>query len=77
MLFCFLSHHIYSDRSPGERLLVDTPFGTRETIEAGEKARGVEVGKNQYLLIEHDELDGMTIESNHTIESRKSLHRGR
>jgi DNA end-binding protein Ku len=41
---------------------------TREPIEAGEKARGFEVGKNQYLLMEDDELDAVTIESNHTIE---------
>jgi DNA end-binding protein Ku len=41
---------------------------TREPIEAGEKARGFEVGKNQYMLIEEDELDAVTIESNHTIE---------
>jgi DNA end-binding protein Ku len=41
---------------------------TREPIEAGEKARGYEVAKNQYMLIEEDELDAVTIESNHTIE---------
>jgi DNA end-binding protein Ku len=41
---------------------------TREPIEAGEKARGYEVGKNQYMLIEDDELEAVTVESNHTIE---------
>jgi hypothetical protein len=41
---------------------------TREPIEPGEKGRGFEVGKNHYLLIEDDELDAVTIESNHTIE---------
>jgi DNA end-binding protein Ku len=41
---------------------------TREPIEPGEKARGYEVGKNSYLLIEEDELDAVTIESNHTID---------
>ena len=32
------------------------------------RGRGFEVGKNQYLLIENDELEAVTIESNHTIE---------
>jgi DNA end-binding protein Ku len=41
---------------------------TRDPVEPGEKGRGYEVGKNQYLLIEDDELDAVTIESNHTIE---------
>jgi DNA end-binding protein Ku len=41
---------------------------TREPIEPDEKGRGFEVGKNQYLLIENDELEAVTIESNHTIE---------
>src|SRR4051794_13411467 len=57
------------NRSTGNHLrqqLIDDV--TREPVEAGEKARGFEVGKNQYLLIEDDELDAVTIESNHTIE---------
>src|SRR3954463_7623927 len=41
---------------------------TREPIEPGEKGRGFEVGKKQYLLIEDEEVDAVTIESNHTIE---------
>jgi DNA end-binding protein Ku len=41
---------------------------TREPIKPGEKGRGHEVGENQYVLIEDDELDAVTIESNHTIE---------
>ena len=57
------------NRTTGNRLrqqLIDDM--TREPIEAGEKARGYEVGKNQYMLIEEDELDAVTIESNHTID---------
>jgi DNA end-binding protein Ku len=57
------------NRSTGNRLrqqLIDDV--TREPIEPGEKGRGFEVLKNQYLLIEDDELDAVTIESNHTIE---------
>ena len=57
------------NRTTGNRLrqqLIDDV--TREPIEAGEKARGYEVAKNQYMLIEEEELDAVTIESNHTIE---------
>jgi DNA end-binding protein Ku len=57
------------NRTTGNRLrqqLVDDL--TREPIESGEKARGYEVGKNQYLLVEEDELDAVTIGSNHTID---------
>jgi DNA end-binding protein Ku len=57
------------NKATGHRLrqqLIDDV--TREPIEPGEKGRGYEVGKNQYLLIEDDELDAVTIESNHTIE---------
>jgi DNA end-binding protein Ku len=57
------------NRTTGNRLrqqLIDDV--TREPVEPGEKGRGYEVGKNQYLLIEEDELDAVTIESNHTID---------
>src|SRR6478672_12728256 len=57
------------NRKTGNRLrqqLVDDV--TREPVEAGDKARGYEVAKNQYILIEDDELDAVAVESNHTIE---------
>jgi DNA end-binding protein Ku len=57
------------NRKTGNRLrqqLIDDV--TREPVEAGEKGRGYEVGKNQYILIEDDELDAVRVESNHTIE---------
>jgi DNA end-binding protein Ku len=57
------------NRKTGNRLrqqLIDDV--TREPVEAGEKGRGYEVGKNQYILIEDDELDAVAVESNHTIE---------
>lgn len=57
------------NRSTGNRLrqqLIDDV--TREPLEPGDKARGYEVGKNQYLIIEDDELDAVTIESTHTID---------
>jgi DNA end-binding protein Ku len=57
------------NRKTGNRLrqqLIDDV--TREPVEAGEKGRGYEVGKNQYILIEDDEIDAVAVESNHTIE---------
>jgi DNA end-binding protein Ku len=57
------------NRKTGNRLrqqLIDDV--TREPVEAGEKGRGYEVGKNQYILIEDDELEAVAVESNHTIE---------
>jgi DNA end-binding protein Ku len=57
------------NRKTGNRLrqqLVDDQ--TREPVDAADKAKGYEVAKNEYLLIEDDELDALEIESNHTIE---------
>jgi DNA end-binding protein Ku len=57
------------NRKTGNRLrqqLIDDV--TREPVEAGEKGRGYEVAKNQYILIEDDEIDAVAVESNHTIE---------
>ncbi|HEU0147370.1 MAG TPA: Ku protein [Bradyrhizobium sp.] len=57
------------NRKTGNRLrqqLIDDV--TREPVEAGEKGRGYEVAKNQYILIEDDEIDTVAVESNHTIE---------
>jgi DNA end-binding protein Ku len=57
------------NRKTGNRLrqqLIDDV--TREPVEAGEKGRGYEIAKNQYILIEDDELDAVAVESNHTIE---------
>ncbi len=57
------------NRITGNRLrqqLVDEE--TREPVDATDKGRGYEIGKNQYLLIEDEELEKVEIESNHTIE---------
>jgi DNA end-binding protein Ku len=57
------------NRKTGNRLrqqLIDDV--TREPVEAGEKGRGYEVAKNQYILVEDDEIDAVAVESNHTIE---------
>src|ERR1700693_5810895 len=41
---------------------------TREVVEAHEKARGYEIGKGQYLLIEDEELEVIEIASTHMID---------
>ena len=57
------------NKKTGNRLrqqLVDDE--TREPVEAEDKGKGYEVGKNEYLLMDDAELDALQIESNHTIE---------
>jgi DNA end-binding protein Ku len=57
------------NKKTGNRLrqqLVDDE--TREPVEAADKGKGFEVAKNEYLLIDDEELDALEIESNHTIE---------
>jgi DNA end-binding protein Ku len=41
---------------------------TREPVDAADRGKGYEVAKNEYLLIEDEELEALEIESNHTIE---------
>jgi DNA end-binding protein Ku len=41
---------------------------TREVVETQDKARGYEIGKGQYLLIEDEELEAIEIASTHTID---------
>jgi DNA end-binding protein Ku len=57
------------NRKTGNRLrqqLVDEQ--TREPVDGSDKARGYEIGKGQFLLIEDEELEAIEIESTHTIE---------
>lgn len=57
------------NRSTGNRLrqqLVDEETG--DLVESDDKARGFEVGKGDYLLVEDEELDAVAIESSHTID---------
>jgi DNA end-binding protein Ku len=57
------------NRKTGNRLrqqLIDEE--TREVVEAHEKARGYEIGKGQYLLIEDEELEAIEIASTHMID---------
>jgi DNA end-binding protein Ku len=41
---------------------------TREPVEGYDKARGYEIGKNQFLLVEDEELEAIEIESTRTID---------
>src|SRR6476659_701035 len=57
------------NKKTGNRLkqqLVDSETG--ETVEREDIGRGYEVGKNQFLLVEDEEIDKIKIESTHTIE---------
>jgi DNA end-binding protein Ku len=57
------------NRKTGNRLrqqLIDEE--TREPVEGYEKARGYEIGKGQFLLVEDEELEAIEIESTHTID---------
>ena len=57
------------NRNTGNRLrqqLIDEE--TREPVDGGEKARGYEIGKGQFLLVEDEELEAIEIESTHTID---------
>jgi len=57
------------NRKTGNRLrqqLIDEE--TREPVEGYEKARGYEIGKNQFLLVADAELEVIEIESTHTID---------
>jgi DNA end-binding protein Ku len=57
------------NKETGNRLkqqLVDAE--TLEPVDAANKGRGYEVGKNEFIQIEDEELEAIQIESNHTIE---------
>jgi DNA end-binding protein Ku len=57
------------NKKTGNRLrqqLVDDE--TREPVEAEDKGRGYEIGKNQFIPVEDEELEAIKIESTHTIE---------
>jgi DNA end-binding protein Ku len=44
---------------------------TREPVEATDKGKGYEVGKDQYIQVEEDEIESLQVESTHTIEIEK------
>ena len=48
------------------RLMVDGETG--EAVESAEQMRGYEVSKGDYVTFDNDELDGIALESTHTID---------
>jgi DNA end-binding protein Ku len=57
------------NKKTGNRLrqqLIDDE--TREPVDAADKGKGYEVAKNEFMLIDDEELEALEIESNHTIE---------
>jgi DNA end-binding protein Ku len=56
-------------RETGNRLrrkLIDPD--TDETVESEDQVKGFQVGKNEYVIVEEEEIDSVAIESTHTIE---------
>ena len=56
-------------RETGNRLrrkLIDPD--TDETVESEDQVKGYQVGKNEYVLVEEDEIEKVAIESSHTID---------
>src|SRR2546423_11658695 len=57
------------NRKTGNRLrqqLIDDV--TRDPVDPEDKARGYEYAKNEYVIVEDEELESIEIESNHTID---------
>jgi DNA end-binding protein Ku len=64
------------NKRTGNRLkqqLIDSVTG--EAVEAGDKGRGYEIGRNQFLPVEDDELGALRLESTHTIDIEKFVPR--
>jgi DNA end-binding protein Ku len=57
------------NKKTGNRLkqqLIDSETG--DVVDAEDKGRGYEIGKNEYLSIEDEELDSIQVEATHTID---------
>jgi DNA end-binding protein Ku len=57
------------NRETGNRLrrrLVDPDTG--EEVDAADQVKGYQVAKNEYIVVEEDEIDAVAIESTHTID---------
>src|SRR6266536_2715791 len=48
---------------------------TGELIESGDKGRGYEIGKNEFMPVEDEELESLALESTHTIDIEKFVPR--
>jgi DNA end-binding protein Ku len=63
-------------KKTGHRLkqqLVDSVTG--EVVESGDKGRGYQIGKDEYLPVEDEELDGLALESTKIIDLEKFVPR--
>ena len=70
-----ISFH-WLNRESGNRLrqlMVDSD--TSEPVEREDRVRGYQVAKNDYLMIEDEDLDAVEIESSHTIEIERFVPR--
>jgi len=64
------------NKSTGNRLkqqLVDSVTG--DVVESAQKGRGYEIGRNQYMPVEDQELEALRLESTHTIDIEKFVPR--
>jgi DNA end-binding protein Ku len=64
------------NKKTGNRLkqqLVDSVTG--DVVESGDKGRGYEVGRNQFMPVEDEELEALRLESTHTIDIEKIVPR--
>jgi non-homologous end joining protein Ku len=52
----------------GSRKVISFIRVTLEVVESQDKGRGYEIGKNEYLPVEDEELDSLALESTHTID---------
>ena len=60
------------NKKTGNRLRQQLVDGeTREPVEAEDKGRGYEIGKNEFIQVDDEELEAIQIESTHTIEIDK------
>ncbi len=64
------------NKSTGNRLkqqLVDAVTG--DVVESAQKGRGYEIGRNQFMPVEDEELEALRLESTHTIDIEKFVPR--
>src|SRR5438128_2340924 len=64
------------NKKTGNRLkqqLVDSVTG--DVVESADKGRGYEIGRNQFLPVEDEELEALRLESTHTIDIEKFVPR--
>ena len=66
------------NRATGNRLrrqMLDSVTG--EPVESEEQVKGCAVGKDQYVMVEDEELSNIAIESTRTIDIQHTLQEGR